>query len=147
MEEHADIITTKNIKKYGYKARNDFKPVQGNCGKIADRFTGYLIDYVNLPYKNREIVDKYGVKHIRVGPEGEEKHFVFFIDGHFIEDYSTGDEIIIDLSFDQFNEENKEKELVSVSYGKKEKLDKIRIMNPYDNRLNQYILVSEYMIG
>lgn len=147
MSDFNNIITEKNILKYGKKSRREFKPVQGNCGKIVDRFEGYMIDECGLSYKDKSVTEKYGVKHIRVGPNGEEKHFVFYIDGKFIQNYNSNQTIIIDLSFDQFNNMNKNQGCVSISYGKKKNLDKIRIMKPKDNRLDeQYRSVSEFLI-
>jgi len=141
-ENIENIISVSDIKKYGMMARNTQANIQGNCGKIADEFEGYLIDYCGLPYTG-EIVNNYGVMHIRVGPNGEEKHFVFYIDGKYVEGYFEGEEIFVDLSFDQFNNKNKKLNLVSVSYGKKEDIDKIRIMKPDDDRLSAYSFVGE----
>lgn len=139
MSKIKNIISKQDITHYGMKARNVFNDVQGNCGKIADKFEGYLIDECNLPYDG-EHIDKYGVRHIRVGPDGQEKHFIFYIEGEFIEGYFPGEEIYIDLSFDQFNDKNKNLGKVTVSYGKKENLDKLRIMKPDDSRLSKYSL-------
>jgi len=146
MTETENIISKKEIITYGEKARNSFGSVQGNCGKIADRFEGYLIDYCDLPYEGN-IVDKYGVIHIRVGPNGEEKHFIFYIDGEIVEGYFPREEILIDLSFDQFNDSNKENGEVSVSYGKEEEIDNIRIMKPDDDRLTAYSRIGERLFN
>lgn len=147
MSEYSNIITEENIKNYGERARNDFSSIRGNCGKIADRFESFLIDYEGLPYREKEFTDKYGVRHVRVGPNGEEKHFLFIIDGLFIKKYFKGEDIWIDLSFDQFNDKNKENELVSVSFGSKDSIDNVRIMKPDDNRLSQYSFVGERLFS
>lgn len=144
MTNYENIISKQDILKYGKKARRDYYPkIQGNCGLICDRFEGYLIDFAGLPYTG-EVVEKYGVMHIRVGPNGKEKHFVFHIDGKCVEGYFPGEEILIDLSFDQFNNKNKQKDIVTVSYGSKQSLDNIRIMKPDDNRLSNYMRVGDF---
>lgn len=143
-EDLENILSKNEIIKYGNKARNSYAKIQGNCGKIADEFEGHLIDYCGLPYTG-EIVDDYGVMKIRVGPNGEEKHFVFYINGKLIKNYNSDEKIIIDLSFDQFNNKNKNQGNVSISYGEKKNLDKIRIMNSSDNRLKeQYMSIRKF---
>lgn len=147
MSEFENIISKKDIKNYGMKSRDSIHSIQGNCGKIADIFEGYLIDFCGLPYKEKEYTGKYGVMHIRVGPNGEEKHFIFYIDGEFIDGYFPGEEILIDLSFDQFNDTNKQSGKVSISYGTKEELDKIRILKPDDDRLSSYSRIGDKLFN
>lgn len=137
-ENLENILSKNDITKYGNKARSSYTKIQGNCGKIADEFEGYLIDYCGLPHTG-EIIDDYGVVHIRVGPNGEEKHFVFYIDGKYVKGFFEGEEILIDLSFDQFNKTNKDKGKVNVSYGKKENID--------DDRLTAYSFIGERLFG
>ncbi len=146
MSDLENIISKSDIKKYGVKARKSYNTIQGNCGKIADEFEGHLIDFCGLPYTG-EVVNHFGVIHIRVGPNGEEKHFVFYIDGKYVEGFFKGEEILIDLSFDQFNKSNKKSGKVNVSYGQKENIDSVRIMKPDDNRLTAYSFIGERLFG
>jgi len=126
-KKYENIISKEDIHTYGLKARQKHSPIRGNCGKIVDSFEGFLIDNCNLPYTG-DFVDEYGVRHVRVGPNGEEKHFIFQINGHFVQEFADFETIWIDLSFDQFNNSNKKQDYVQVSYGKKDSIDKIKII-------------------
>lgn len=135
-------ITRNQIRKYGKQARESVPTIVHNCGEIADAFEGYLIDYCDLPYRG-EITEKYGVRHIRVGPSGKEKHYIFTIDGSLVEGYKAGEEIWIDLSFDQFCDENKEAGPIDYSYGPRDTLKEIQVIPPNDSRRSRYSYIGE----
>lgn len=128
-----NLISNEDIRENGRKARSSQQEIVNNCGEIIDYFEGLLHDYCDLPWTG-DITEKYGKKHVRVGPNGEEKHYVFSIDSSLLMEYENGKDIWIDLSFDQFNSKNKERGLVEISYGSKENLDKIQILKPDNNK-------------
>jgi hypothetical protein len=122
-----------------------YSPVANNCGDIVDAFEGLLNDEYGLPWRG-DAARKYGRQEVRVGPEGEAKHYVFEIDGEFLADYDDGQFITIDLSFDQFCDANHEAGLVPVSYGPALQLadEQIRILPPGDARLAQYMSIKDF---
>lgn len=137
------MFTEDELRDYGRKARDEFKTVFQNCGEIIDTFEALLIDEGGLPYSDKSITELYGVQEVRVGPNGEEKHYIFYIDGRFIEGRESGEEIWVDLSFDQFNETNFREGKIEISKGEKEILEDIRIFNTQNRKRNDYSLVGE----
>lgn len=131
-------LTETELRKYGRRARASVPRVTNNCGAIVDSFEGHLNDTAGLPWS--DIPVPYGRAEVRVGEDGKQKHYVFYIDGTYLEDYQPREEVIIDLSFDQFCKENLEQGEVSVSYGACEdtESEKFRVMGPGDDRLKQY---------
>lgn len=145
---HVNDISVDDIRRLADEARRPYRPVQGSCGDIIDRLENLLVDEAGLPYRDADVTDKYGRRHVRVGPNGEEKHYVLEINGGLLEEFDAGDTIWVDLSFDQFNDTNKRTEDVpiEVSYGEKSALSTLRIMPPDDaRRAEQYQTVGEFV--
>ena len=122
-------LTNTEIREYGFQARESVETIAQNCGTIVDTFEGLLNDRAGLPWRG-EFDGNYGRCHIRVGPNGEEKHYIFVIDGIFLDEFEQGDAVWIDLSFDQFNDQNKSKGIVEVSYGEASSLSPVKILGP-----------------
>lgn len=139
------VLTTKEITSAAFKSRSDFKHIYNNCGEIADRLEAYLIDDYGLPY-GKEFAELYGRREVRVGRNGEEKHYVFEIHGEIIKEFQDGQVYWVDASFDQFCNKNKSLERTSVSYGSQSDIDSVRILSPTDaRRKTQYLTIAEYM--
>lgn len=122
-------ITRDEIDTYGEIARKTVPTITQNCGEIIDVFEGLLNDECGLPWDS-EYADRYYRSQVRVGPNREEKHYIFIIDSGLVEGFESGGEVWIDLSFDQFNTSNYNAGIVTVEYGSREQLDKIRIIGP-----------------
>ena len=138
------VLSKKELTEAGLTARQHVGDIAQNCGDVADTLEGILIDDYGLPYQNREAAEKYRRREVRVGLNGEEKHYVFEIDGVFVSG-STGTLIWVDASFDQFNYHNEERGIVDISYGSRAQLDAVRVMPPSDaRRKEQYMEIGEF---
>lgn len=141
-----DIISERDIYLYGGKARNDFSEIKQNCYDIINKFIGYLQDYCGLGWRG-EVVDMYCCKSVRVGSGGGEKHYIFEVNGLLVRGYNEGEELWVDLSFDQFNDINKKDDGVDieVSYGKKENIDGVQIIEEDSEKRSRYISKSDFI--
>lgn len=136
-------ISSAQVHKYGFNARNRYSDITNNCGSIVDDFVGFLQDECGLSW-HAPVADMYGRIEVRVGPNGEQKHYVFEIDGQLLDGCIAGEDIWIDLSFDQFNDTNKQNGVVDVSYGPKKSIEPVQIITPSDARRGRYMTIGEF---
>lgn len=138
-------LSKNEIQTAGLEARSQFKNPLHNCGDICDRFISILIDKYGLPFHGGS-EDKYCIRNIRVGPSGEEKHYIVQIDGALLKEFEKGDSIWIDLSLDQFNDKNLNRNKVDISYGSKEDIENIQVISETDERRCRYQSIDEYLL-
>jgi len=124
-----------DIREAGLEARSRPEMVDHNCGYIVEQMERILGGLVDVSFTDMES----GARYVTVG-DSEMKHFILVISGEFVEGYHPDGEVWVDASFDQFCDENVEIEAVKESFGKRDEIDKVRIMGLEDDRLTQYTI-------
>lgn len=137
-------VSTRKLCDLAHEAREQVPAVQGNCGEIIDHLSNLLIEREMVPYPLPDDL-VFQRRHVRVGPNGEEKHYVLELSGSLVKDTPNNGTILVDASFDQFNERNAKSNQVEVSYGKRPGLREVRVLLPGERRRkSQYQTVGEF---
>ena len=108
----------------------DSASVVGKCDYACYALQDLLRVEAGVP---REAVD---VQEMRIGPAGEENHYICVIDPEYVSG-CTGP-LWVDMTLDQFCDENVERGAVEVSLGPSAEIDRVMVMPPGDDRREVY---------
>lgn len=109
----------------------------GECDCICRRLMHELHSSYDIPY------DELSVEQGRIGPKGEEIHFILVVSGDWVETESQT--VWIDLSLDQFCDRHRKYDLVDVSLGESSEIDSVRVMEDNDERRSTYMSFQRYL--
>lgn len=137
------VIGEEELKAVGEQARewveNEYGRLMHNCWFVVDRMQTLLHDEYDL---SEHGVDEksYAKRHVLV--DGEHKHYILLVDGGLLSGFHPDNTVWVDPSFDQFCDENfvpeEEKsgvpDSVSVTFGKKNELENVRVLRADDDR-------------
>lgn len=114
------LITREYIHKIGLEARNSVsEPILGQCYPASK----YIVDKLNT--------DDANIKEVFVGNASTTRHhYVVQLTSSYINEDLDSYSVLIDVTLDQYCDENYKEENVAVSFGKRENIDKINIYEP-----------------
>ena len=127
------------LRQIGEQARAEHDEIVGKCYEICHTFGNILID-LGLPYRDNS---NYQVYQVRIGENGEEPHYVFELNTEYYQKEVS--KCIVDLSMDQFNDENRKRGIVDVSLGPKRDINQIHIYHRSPERIRYYTTTSQFL--
>lgn len=123
------MISLEDIRRIGREKRNNAHRVACNCDYISKEFRKEIVrnnENINI---NDIILP---VVHItdNKGREYNDGHTIIKINSDIISDYNKTAFLYVDLTLDQFCEENyQDNDLISISFGPKDSIENVKIMN------------------
>lgn len=134
MPEEVAVLDSDTIRKAGIGARREHgTDLNGLCDEVNELIGELLIDE-GLPHSR----EAYELRHVRVGPDGEERHYVCAIPGKFIADAPDDADVYVDAALTQFSEAARERGRVDASVGPREEIPEVVIAPPGDEWRDAY---------
>lgn len=131
------MINLSDIRQSGELARSKPPIVLGNCDYIAKEFRKHIIS--NNITKSDIVLP---VVHVsdHNGRKYTDGHTIVKIDSSLIKDFNKSDFVYIDLSLDQFCEQNfQNNDLINISFGSKNTIENIKILDSVEaNRIYNF---------
>jgi hypothetical protein len=137
-QNNSTVFTDEELRKYGMAARRRESKIHEKCFEICHHLGNVLIDE-GMPFRKTE---PYTVQEVWLGPNQKENHFIFILDREY---YERDGDAYIDLSLDQFCDQNKRDSKVNVSFGSKEDIPSVLIYTQRDCRLEKYHGVDDIL--
>jgi len=127
------------LRQVAQQARAEYDTIVGNCYEICHTFGNILID-LGLPHRENNL---YQVFQVRVGEDGQEPHYLFKLNHKYYK--KDVQKCVIDLSIDQFNNQNKRNGTIDVSIGSKSNIQPVRIYEKPAEQIDRYMTTSQYL--
>ncbi len=124
-------ITSDELRDLGRTARDSFPHTQNYCEEINGRLADML----------RDRLDSHSVEFVHgsvSGTEGTAEHFYVQLDADAVTDVHADSSVIIDATFNQFNDMDFRDDRVGTTFGVLADLDPIAIIPDSDSRYSAF---------
>lgn len=123
-EDSQSIISKEDIRYIGREIYSNLNDSLGYCYPASNK----LVNKMKLEY---DIPDDYiNIKEVRLGKHGSIIHYVVQLKSFCLKEKTSSYTILIDITLDQYCDENYNNNNVQKTYGLKENIPKVNIFEP-----------------